>query len=97
MMGKQDDEDAVDQLLSGLLDVVPTIPITDEALEIFLTTLKAIIPEIDINLDEKNNVDEDNISPDEEPDFYAEKINGDNVKDIISDSESKQKKMKKLE
>ncbi len=97
LMGKQDDEDAVEQLLSGLLDVVPTIPITDEALEIFLTTLKAIIPEIDINLDEKNNVDEDNISPDEEPDFYAEKINGDNVNDIISDSESKQKQMKKLE
>ena len=97
LMGKQDDEDAAEQLLNGLLEVVPTIPITDEALEIFLTTLKAIIPEIDINLDDKNNVDEDNVSKDDEDDFYSEKIDGENLNEVISEAENKQKQIKKLE
>ena len=97
LMGKQDDEDAAEQLLSGLLEVVPTIPITDEALEIFLTTLKAIIPEIDININDENNVDEDNVTPDEETDFYSEKIDGDNVSFVIGEVETKQKQVKKLE
>ena len=97
LMGKQDDEDAAEQLLSGLLEVVPSLPITDEALEIFLTTLKAIIPEIDININDENNVDEDNITPDEETDFYSGKIDGDNVSFVISEVETRQKQVKKLE
>ena len=97
LMGKQDDEDAAEQLLSGLLEVVPTLPITDESLEIFLTTLKAIIPEIDINISDENNVDEDNVTPDEETDFYSEKIDGDNVSFVIGEVEAKQKQVKKLE
>lgn len=97
LMGKQDDEDAAEQLLSGLLEVVPTLPITDDALEIFLTTLKAIIPEIDININDENNVDEDNVSPEEETDFYSEKIDGDNVSFVIGEVEAKQKQVKKLE
>ncbi len=97
LMKKNDDDDEVEQLLEGLLDVVPKIPITNEDMGVFLTTLKALIPEIDINLDDKNNVDEDNISKDSETDFYSEKINGDNVEAFVNEEENKQKQMKKLE
>ena len=97
LMKKSDDDDEVDSLLEGLLEVVPTIPITNESMEIFLTTLKSIIPEIDINISDENNVDEDNLSPDEEPDFYEEKIDGENVEEIINTEDTKQKQMKKLE
>lgn len=97
LMKKNDDDDEVEQLLEGLLDVVPSLPITNEGLEIFLTTLKALVPEIDINLDDKNNVDEDNVSKDSEVDFYSEKINADNVDSLVSEEENKQKQMKKLE
>lgn len=97
LMKKSDDDDEVEQLLEGLLEVVPSLPITNESLEIFLTTLKSIIPEIDITLDSKNNVDEDNISKDIAKEFYEEKINAENVEAIIEEEETKQKQVKKLE
>ena len=97
LMKKNDDDDEVEQLLEGLLDVVPSVPITKEGLDIFLTTLKALIPEIDINLDDKNNVDEDNVSKESETDFYSEKITADNVDEIVNEEENKQKQIKKLE
>lgn len=97
LMKKSDDDDEVEQLLEGLLEVVPSLPITNESLEIFLTTLKSIIPEIDITLDSKNNVDEDNISKDIAKEFYEEKINAENVEAIIEEEETKQKHVKKLE
>ena len=48
LMRKNDDEDEVDLLLEGILDVVPDLPITQEKLDIFLTTLKSLVPEIEI-------------------------------------------------
>lgn len=97
LMKKSDDDDEVEQLLEGLLEVVPSLPLTDEGLNIFLTTLKSLIPEIDISFDKKNDVDEDNISADIAKDFYNEKINADNVDEIIEAEETKQKQIKKLE
>ncbi len=97
LMKKSDDDDEVDSMLEGLLEVVPTIPITQESMDIFLTTLKSIIPEIDINLDDSNNVDEDNLSKDDENDFYSEKIDGENFDEVINSEENKQKQVKKLE
>src|SRR5574344_1732434 len=47
LMKKSDDEDEVEQLLEGLLDVVPELPVTDEKIEIFLTTLRSIIPDLE--------------------------------------------------
>lgn len=88
MMKKNDDEDEVEQLLEGLLDVVPELPITDEKLEIFLTTLKSIIPEIEIKIDHSEDVDEDNISKD----FYKEnteedgKIDFENLDDVVEEN-----------
>jgi len=68
MMKKSDDDDEVEQLLEGLLDVVPELPITQDKLDIFLTTLKSIVPDIEIKIDHSEDVDEDNITKD----FYKE-------------------------
>ena len=47
---KKDEEDEVDALLSGLLETVPELPLTEESLEIFLTTLKSVVPDVEISL-----------------------------------------------
>lgn len=96
LMRKNDDEDEVDLLLEGILDVVPDLPITQEKLDIFLTTLKSLVPEIEIatNVDDYN--EDDNVS--KSKDFYKEKIDGENVEDIIEEEETEQAKQKvKLE
>lgn len=87
MMKKNDDEDEVEQLLEGLLDVVPDLPITEEKLNIFLTTLKSIIPDIEIKIDHSEDVDEDNI----EKDFYKEdeKIDSENIDEVIEETTAK--------
>ncbi len=92
LMKKSDDDDEVESLLEGLLEVVPTLPITDEKMNIFLTTLKSIIPDIDISLDHKNDVEEDNVK-----DFYNEKIDASNIDEVIEEEETKQKQVTKLE
>ncbi len=84
LMKKSDDEDEMEQLIEGLLDVVPTIPVTQEKLDIFLTTLKSIIPEIDITLNPASEVKEDNISKD----FYSEKINSENIDEIVEEEQT---------
>ncbi|MCQ2739907.1 MAG: AAA domain-containing protein [bacterium] len=88
LMKKSDDEDETEQFLEGLLDVVPTVPITKEKMDIFLTTLKSLVPDIEISLDHKMDVKEDNITKD----FYNEKINADNVDEIIEEDEGNTKK-----
>src|SRR5574344_1831048 len=94
LMKKNDDEDEVEQLLEGLLDVVPDIPVTKEKMDIFLTTLKSIFPDIDVTIATENNVDEDNISKD----FYSEKIDSENIDEIIEDEEeTTQKQSLKVE
>ncbi len=67
---KKDDEEEIDQLLSGLLDSVPELPLTKDGLEIFLTTLKSIIPDLEIqyNTDHKDTKDIKNMG-----EFYQEK------------------------
>ena len=96
LMRKNDDEDEVDLLLEGILDVVPDLPITQEKLDIFLTTLKSLVPEIEIasNLDEFK--EDDNVS--KAKDFYKEKIDSENVDEIIEEEENENAKQKvKLE
>lgn len=80
MMKKSDDDDEVEQLLEGLLDVVPELPITQDKMDIFLTTLKSIVPDIEIKIDHSEDVDEDNITKD----FYKEDV----LADEIIDSEN---------
>lgn len=64
LMQKNGDEEEMEQLLEGLLNVVPSLPITEEKMDIFLTTLKSVIPDISINLDHTDDIDEDNITKD---------------------------------
>jgi len=45
-----DDEDEADQLFDELIDVVPDLPLTDEKIQIFLTTLKSIFPQIHVKV-----------------------------------------------
>ena len=96
LMSKQNDEDEIDMLLEGILDVVPDLPITQEKLDIFLTTLKSLIPEIEIATTLGDFKEEDNISKTKE--FYKEKIDGENYEEIIEEEETEQEKQKvKLE
>ena len=64
LMQKNDDEEEMEQLIEGLLDVVPTLPITQEKMEIFITTLKSIIPDVEVKFDSKDTIAEDNLSKD---------------------------------
>ena len=96
LMRKNDDEDEVDLLLEGILDVVPDLPITQEKLDSFLTTLKSLVPEIEIATNVDDYKEDDNVS--KSKDFYKEKIDGENVEDIIEEEETEQAKQKvKLE
>lgn len=96
LMRKNDDEDEVDLLLEGILDVVPDLPITQEKLDIFLTTLKSLVPEIEIATNVDDYKEDDNVS--KSKDFYKEKIDAENVEDIIEEEETEQAKQKvKLE
>ena len=88
LMKKSDDEDETEQLLEGLLDVVPSVPITEEKLNIFLTTLKSIVPDIDIALNHEMDIKEDNITKS----FYNEKINAENIDEIIEEEEEENSK-----
>ena len=97
LMKKSDDEDETDIMLEGLLDVVPELPITEEKLNIFLTTLKSLVPEVEISYNKSDYETEDNISKTDEKDFYKEKIDGENIEDIIEHEEQQQKARVKLE
>ena len=97
LMKKSDDEDETDIMLEGLLDVVPELPITEEKLNIFLTTLKSLVPEVEISYNKSDYETEDNITKTEEKDFYKEKIDGENIEDVIEHEEQQQKQRVKLE
>ena len=97
LMRKTDDEDEADIMLEGLLDVVPDLPITDEKLNIFLTTLKSLVPEVEISYNKSDYEIEDNISKTIEKEFYKEKIDGENVEEVIEEEENAQKQRVKLE
>ena len=97
LMKKSDDEDETDIMLEGLLDVVPELPITEEKLNIFLTTLKSLVPEVEISYNKSDYETEDNITKTGENDFYKEKIDGENIEDVIEHEEQQQKQRVKLE
>lgn len=89
MMKKSDDEDEVEQLLDGLLDVVPDLPLTNDKLEIFLTTLKSIIPDIEIKIDHSEDVDEDNISQSFYKEEEDEKVDFENLDEVVEEQTAK--------
>ena len=67
---KKDDEEEIDAMLQGLIDVVPELPINEEKLEIFLSTLKSLIPDVEI---ETGEVVVEQLHQSEE-DFYSKTI-----------------------
>lgn len=97
LMKKNDDEDETEQLLEGLLDVVPSVPITQEKMDIFLTTFKSIVPDIDVSLNPENIIKEDNITKDFYNDGVNEGINSENIDEIIEQEERAKKSAIKLD
>ncbi len=94
LMRKNDDDDEVDLLLEGILDVVPDLPITQEKLNIFLTTLKSLVPEIEIAPNTDEFKEDDNIT--KSKDFYKEKIDGENFEEIIEEEEETEQEKQKV-
>ena len=93
LMRKNDDDDETDILLEGILDVVPDLPITQEKLSIFLTTLKSLVPEIEIAANIEEYKEDDNITKD----FYKEKVDGENFDEIVEEEEQAKQQKVKLE
>ncbi|MCR5265570.1 MAG: AAA family ATPase [Cyanobacteria bacterium RUI128] len=89
LMQKNGDEEEMEQLLEGLLNVVPTLPITQEKMDIFLTTLRSVIPDISINLDHTDDIDEDNITKDSPSKADDSSDSDDNADDGDDDTPSK--------
>ncbi len=67
---QREDEQETDAMLSGLLDVVPSLPLNDDELNIFLTTLKSLVPNIQISLDIGATSD----IKQNESDFYSNEV-----------------------
>ena len=93
LMNLSGEEDEIDNMLDGLLDVVPKLPLKDEDLSIFLTTLKSLIPDLEFEFDEEEQL-ENNVQ-DDGSDFYVEKkINYENLEETIEEIESDKPKPK---
>src|SRR5574344_2052464 len=86
LMKKSDDEDEMEHMLEGLLDVVPDLPLTQEKLDIFLTTLRSLVPDLEICFNHEE--DEKEIHVKDENTM----ITGDNVEDFIDEEEEPTKK-----
>ena len=84
LMKKSDDEDEMEHMLDGLLEVVPELPLTQEKLNVFLTTLKSILPDVDISLNHEDDANE-NFVKDVADSFY-QKVDSDNIDDFIEDA-----------
>lgn len=67
---KKDDEEEIDAMLQGLIDVVPELPVTEEKLEIFLSTLKSLIPDVEI---ETGKIANEQLHQNDE-DFYSKTV-----------------------
>ncbi len=96
LMNKNDDEDEMEHMLDGLLDVVPELPLTEEGLQIFLTTLKSLIPDLEIKMSHEDDETENNLSSAPSEFKESKVINYDNL-DEITDEEEKPKLKVKIE
>lgn len=93
LMRKSDDEDEMEHMLDGLLEVVPELPLTQEKLNIFLTTLKSILPDVDISLNHEDDDNENFVKDDAAENFY-QKIDSENVDDFIEDPQDSKPSIK---
>ena len=88
LMRKTDDEDEMEHMLDGLLEVVPDLPLTEEKLNIFLTTLKSLLPDLEISLNHEEDESENYVERDAEDFYSAQKINFDNIDEFTEDIHS---------
>lgn len=94
LMNLSGEEDEIDNMLDGLLEVVPKLPLKEDDLNVFLTTLKSLIPDIDFELNEEENL-ENNVKEDAAAEFYSEKqINYENLDEVIEEAEADKPKPK---
>lgn len=84
LMGKNDDEDEMEHMLDGLLEVVPDLPLNQDKLNIFLTTLRSILPDVEISLNHEDDADE-NYVKDTADNFY-QKIDSENIDEFVEDA-----------
>lgn len=89
LMNVSGEEDEIDNMLDGLLDVVPKLPLKEDDLNVFLTTLKSLIPDIEIEFN-KDEFLENNVK-DDASDFYIDKpINYENLQEVIDEAEKQE-------
>ena len=93
LMRKSDDEDEMEHMLDGLLEVVPELPLTQEKLNVFLTTLKSILPDVEVSLNHEDDANE-NFVKDEAESFYNQKIDSENLDEFIEEAHSSRQVMK---
>ena len=93
LMRKSDDEDEMEHMLDGLLEVVPDLPLTQEKLNVFLTTLKSILPDVEVSLNHEDDANE-NFVKDEADSFYNQKIDSENLDEFIEEAHSSRPVMK---
>lgn len=91
LMNITGEEEELDNMLDGLLDVVPKLPLKEEDLQIFLTTLKSLIPDLEFEFDSdetfENNVEKDPIVNNGE-----RQIKYENIEEVIEESENEKPK-----
>lgn len=86
LMNLSGEEDEIDNMLDGLLGVVPKLPLKEDELNVFLTTLKSLIPDLDFELNEEENL-ENNVK-DLAEEFYEEKqVTYENLQEVIEEAE----------
>ena len=86
LMRKSDDEDEMEHMLDGLLEVVPELPLTQDKLDVFLTTLKSILPDVEISLNHEDDDNENFVKEDTAETFY-QKIDAENVDEFLDDAQ----------
>lgn len=96
LMNKNDDEDEMEHMLDGLLDVVPELPLNEESLQIFLTTLKSLIPDVEIKMTHEDDEVENNLSSTLSNSVSSENvvINYDNLEEMTEEIEKPKLKVK---
>lgn len=96
LMNKNDDEDEMEHMLDGILDVVPELPLTEESLQIFLTTLKSLIPDVEIKMTHEEDELENNLTTAPSGSSSSENavINYDNLDEITEEVEKPKLKVK---
>ncbi len=86
LMNLSGEEDEIDNMLDGLLGVVPKLPLKEEELNVFLTTLKSLIPDLEFELNEEENL-ENNVK-DLAEEFYEEKqVTYENLQEAIEEAD----------